>query len=388
MEIKNMNLEAVLARKSAIKDELQNDSLTLEAINGFETEINELNERKKELDEAAEKRKLAIEKVSTMTDGVTLEKRMLGEENMTKEVFTIESKEYRSAFLNKIRDIELNEVEARAFTTAVGSAEAVIPRTTQNKVLEVIKQHAPLLAEINLMKVPGSVRVPVEDVVNAAVKHAENASITAAADKLKYVDLFGYEVVKLLQVSKSVTKMSIDAFEEWLANNLGKSLAAFIVNSIIVGTGTGEAKGIDTIVWDAKNSVTVANAANLTAANVTGLIALLPGGYDANAKFLMSKKTLFTDFMPLKDAAKHDLVTREGNNYFIYGYPVLLDERIALNEAILGDFNQYYANMPEDVNVTPGFDLDTNSYKFLGAAMFDGKPAIEAAFVKLVKAAE
>ena len=31
------------------------------------------------------------------------------------------------------------------------------------------------------------------------------------------------------------------------------------------------------------------------------LIALLPGGYDANACFLMSKKTLFTDFMPLQD---------------------------------------------------------------------------------------
>ena len=388
MEIKNMNLEEVLARKSAIKDELQNDSLTLEAINGFETEINELNERKKELDATEEQRKLAIEKVSTMTDGVILEQRMVGEENMTKDVFTIESKEYRSAFLNKIRDIELNEVEARAFTTAVGSAEAVIPKTTQNKVLEVIKQHAPLLAEINLLKVPGSVRIPVEDVVNAAVKHAENASITAAADKLKYVDLFGYEVVKLLQVSKSVTKMSIDAFEDWLATNLGKSLAAFIVNSIIAGTGTGEATGIDTITWGAANSITVAKTDALKAKDVTDLIALLPGGYDANAKFLMSKKTLFTDFMPLKDASKHDLVTREGNSYFIYGYPVLLDERITINEAILGDFAQYYGNMPEDVNVTPGFDLNTNSYKFLGSAMFDGKPAIEAAFVKLVKATE
>ncbi len=388
MEIKSMNIEQVIARKSAIKEELQNEELSLEAVETFEQEVNELNARKAEIESTIEKRKELEQSIVDATNLTVLETRKIGEGRMEKEVMTIESKEYRSAFLNKIRDIDLNEVESRAFTTVAGSAGAVIPTVTQNKVLEVIKQHAPLLAEINLLKVPGGVRVPVEDVVNAAVKHAENASITVANDKLTYVDLFGYEVVKLLQVSKSVTKMSIDAFEEWLANNLGKSLAAFIVNSIISGSGTGEAKGIDEITWGATNSVTVAKAANLTAANVTGLIALLPGGYDANAKFLMSKKTLFTDFMPLKDAAKHDLVTREGNNYFIYGYPVLLDERIALGEAILGDFQQYYGNMPEDINVTPGFDLDTNSYKFLGAAIFDGKPAIETAFVKLVKAAE
>ena len=101
----------------------------------------------------------------------------------------------------------------------------------------------------------------------------------------------------------------------------------------------------------------------------------------------MSKKTLFTDFMPLKDASKHDLVTREGNTYFIYGYPVMLDERITLHEAILGDFKAgYYGNMPEEVNVDGGFERKTNSYEYLGAAMFDGDVALPKAFVKLVKA--
>ena len=302
-------------------------------------------------------------------------------------VYTIESTEYRSAYLNKLRGIDLNDAEKRAFTTVVGSAEAVIPTETQNRILEVIKQEAPLLAEINLLAVPGGVRLPVEDVVNAAIKHVENANITAAGDKLTYVDLFGYEVVKLLQISKSVMKMSVSAFETWLSTNLGKSLAAFITKSIISGSGVGEAKGIDEITWNAGNSISVALAGSLTGANVTGLIALLPGGFDARAKFLMSKKTLFTDFMPLKDAGKNDLVTREGSQYFIYGYPVMLDERVTLHEAFLGDFTQYYGNLPEGVNVASDFDINTNSFKYLGSAIFDGKPARESAFVKLVKAA-
>lgn len=302
--------------------------------------------------------------------------------------FTRESPEYRSAFLKHLRRIELTDVEQRAFTTVAGSAGAVIPTTTQNRIVEIVKQYAPLLAEINLMQVPGGVKVPVEDVVNEATKHAENATITVSDDKLKYVDLFGYEITKLLQISKSVMQMSVDAFENWLANNLGRSLAAKITSLIIGGSGDGEAKGIDTITWNEDNSVTVGASASLTVNDVTTLISLLPGGYDANAKFLMSKKTLFTDFMPLKDSSKHDLVTREGNQYYIYGYPVMLDERIPLHEAILGDFRAgYYGNMPEEINVVNQFDIDTNSYKFLGAGMFDGKPALPDAFVKLRKAA-
>jgi HK97 family phage major capsid protein len=329
-----------------------------------------------------------IEKRMRLIDGIVIPKPIDTVEKRDMD-FGVDSAEYRSAFFNKLRSLELNEAEQRAFTTATGSAGAAIPTITQNKIVEVVKQLAPLLAEINLMQVPGGVRVPIEDVVNEAATHVENATIAASDDKLKYVDLFGYEITKLLQISKSVMQMSVDAFENWLANNLGKSLASKITSLIISGSGTSEAEGIESITWDETNSVTVALSGSLTNANVTSLIGLLPGGYDANGKFLMSKKTLFTDFMPLKDASKNDLVTREGNNYFIYGYPVMLDERITLHEAFLGDFmTGYYGNMPEDINVDGGFDRKSNSYEYLGAGMFDGKVAIPEAFVKLIKATE
>ena len=380
-----MTIEQVIERRNAINQELNGD-ITLETIESLENEVTELEQREAFIKESVEKRNKLINRVINTNDGQVLESRKQGDDKMEPIVYTIESTEYRSAYLNKLRGIELNDAEKRAFTTVAGSAEAVIPKETQNRILEVVKQEAPLLAEINLLAVPGGVRLPVEDVVNAAIKHVENANITAAADKLTYVDMFGYEVVKLLQISKSVMKMSVSAFEDWLVKNLGKSLASFISASIIDGSGSGEAKGFNKITWNASNSISVTLAGALTGANVTGLIALLPGGYDARAKFLMSKKTLFTDFMPLKDASKNDLVTREGSQYFIYGYPVMLDERVTFHEAFLADFTQYYGNLPEGVNVVSDFDLNTNSFKYLGSAIFDGKPALESAFVKLIKA--
>ena len=379
-----MRLQEIEKRLTEIKAELEKDGADIDAL---EKEVKELTEERKEILERIEKRNKIINDIIAGA-GNPMPGFMPRPEEERAAGFTRESPEYRSAFLKHLRRIELTDVEQRAFTTVADSAGAVIPTITQNRIVEIVKQYAPLLAEINLMQVPGGVKVPVEDVVNEATTHAENATITVSNDKLKYVDLFGYEITKLLQISKSVMQMSVDAFENWLANNLGRSLAAKITSLIIGGLGNGEATGIDTITWSADNSVTVGASVSLTVNNVTTLISLLPGGYDANAKFLMSKKTLFTDFMPLKDSSKHDLVTREGNQYYIYGYPVMLDERIPLHEAILGDFRAgYYGNMPEEINVVNQFDIDTNSYKFLGAGMFDGKPALPDAFVKLKKAA-
>ncbi|MGB4658041.1 MAG: phage major capsid protein [Mobilitalea sp.] len=382
-----MRLHEIEQRLSAIKSEIEIEGTDLDAL---DTEITGLKEERKGILDKAEKRKALLDGVASLENPIVIKTFENEKEKRTMEFNkdnVIETAEYRSAFLNNLRGIELNEVERRAFSTVTGSAGAVIPTSTQNKIVEVVKQQAPLLNEIYLMQVPGGVCIPVEDVVNEAVKHAENATITASDDTLKYVDLFGYEVTKLLYISKSVLKMSVSAFETWLVNSLGKTLAAKITKSIIYGTGTGEAKGIDKITWGATNSVTVTLAGLLTSKNVLDVISLLPGGYDANGKFLMSKKTLLTDFVPLQDQAKNNLVTMEGKNYFIQGYPVMLDERITLHEAILGDFYAgYYGNMPEDANVDGGFVRASNNYEYLGACMFDGKPAIEDAFVKIVKA--
>ena len=381
-----MRLKEIEARLAAIKTELENENADVAALT---RETDALIEERKGLIAGIEQRKALIDSIASGTAGTVIKTfQDEGKAEVRNKDFGIESAEYRSAFLNQLRGIELTEIEQRAFTTVTGSAAAVIPTTTQNAIIEVVKQQAPLLLEIYLMSVPGGVQIPVEDVVDAATKHAENATITAAEDKLKYIDLFGYEVTKLLHISKSVMKMSVTAFETWLSTNLGKSIASQITNSMIYGTGTGEATGIDKITWNATNSITVAAASAMTAPNVLDLIALLPGGYDANAKFLMSKKTLIQDFLPLQDKSKNDLVTQEGRNYFILGYPVMLDERVTLHEAYLGDFLAgYYGNMPEEANVDGGFVRASNNYEYLGAAMFDGKPAIETAFCKIIKAA-
>lgn len=294
---------------------------------------------------------------------------------------------YRVAFFKRLQGKELSPEELTAYSSGASSAGAVIPTQTAEEIITKLKERAPLLQEITLLQVQGNVTFAVEGTNNAAAIHTENASITPAADTLVKVSLSGWEVTKLIQVSDTVKTMSINAFEGWLVDMLVESIADKISDMIINGTGSSQAKGIEKAnTWGDTNSVSVAKAGSLTAANVQTLIGLLGGGYDANAKFIMSKKTLYTDFMPLQDNSKNDIVTREGRNYYVYGYPVLIDSRVTEHEAYLGDLKKYVANLAESVNVKADFDIDTNSNKYLGVAIFDGAPALGEAFVKLVKA--
>lgn len=296
-------------------------------------------------------------------------------------------KEYRAAWLRNIRGLDLSDAETRALTTAAGSVGSAVPTITQNKIIEKVKQYCPLLDKIDLLRVPGGVTIPAEGTTTDAKTHAEGAAITADADTIVSVVLSGYEVTKLVTISKSVEKMSIDAFESWLVNKIARKIAEKIGQLIVYGSGSSEAQGIDKITWSAANSVTVAKTASLTAANVQTLVALLNGGYDNGAEWLMSKTTFFADFHPLMNNSKDNIVTEQNGSYRVMGYPISFDDRITAHEAFLGNiYRGYVGNMPEDITVTSQFVTRENAYDFLGCAMFDGKVQATEAFVKLVKA--
>lgn len=382
-----MNLKEIETRKAAIHELLKGE-VTLEQMTELEKEVEELEEQRKSIVLAQEKR-AALINATLRGEGTVVEENKEEKKMEVENVLAInQTPEYRSAWLKEIRKIEVNEVEKRALTTAEGSIGAVIPTMTANKIIDKIKQYAPLLSEIDLMQVPGGVTIAVEGVNNDADLHTEGATITAKADTLVKVTLGAYEVVKLVTISKSVSKMSIDAFEGWLVDKIARKVARKISSLIVYGTGSSQPEGIDLAqTWGAGNSVTVALAGSLTAGDVRSLIGLLPGGYDENAKFLMSKKSFYSDFIGLQDAAKHSLISNEGRQFFISGYPVMFDEAITLHEAYLGDFRAgYVGNMPEDANVVSQFVARENAFDFLGSAMFDGKVALDEAFVKLVKA--
>lgn len=373
-------LQEIEQRLSAIREEMNADGANLDALN---SEVDSLISERNAIRTEVEKRKGILNKIGSGALG-SGEPIAQPEEQRS---FDVSSPEYRSAFFKKLRRLELTETEKRAFSSGASSAGAVIPTQTANEIIKKLKQHAPLLGEITLLQVAGNVKFAIENAKADAAIHAENATITAGTDTFATVTLGGYEIVKLVQISDTVSTMSIDAFESWLTDMLAEKIGEKIGVCLVNGTGTSEPAGVaSAATWGDTNSITVTKAGSLTAANVQALIGLLDGVYDANAKFLMSKKTLFTDFMPLQDNSKNSIVTVEGKDYFVYGYPVLLESNVTVHEAYLGDFKKIVGNLAENITIKGDFDINTNSNKYLGVAIFDSKVADSDAFVKLAKA--
>lgn len=383
-----MRIKEIEARLAAIKKEIEErgDAMKAEEIDALEKETKELTEERAGLIAAAEKRNGILDNIAK-GGGVSIRSFGKKEEDNADPDDPFGTPEYRSAWLKNLRRLPLTDAEKRAYANASGTGAEVVPTQTANEIISKVKKLAPMLNEVTLLHVKGAVKFVVEGTNNDAAIHTENAAITPAADTLTTVTLSGYEIVKLVQISDTVMTMSIAAFESWIVDMLAEAIARKVEDFFINGTGSSQPKGIDKAnTWGATNSVTVGKDANLTAANVQTLIGLLNAGYDRNAKFVMSKRTLFTDFMPLQDTSKNHIVTVQGNNYFVYGYPVLLSDYVKEHEAFLGDFKKVCANLAESINVKNAYDIDTNSYKYSGIAIFDCQPAIGEAFVKLVKA--
>jgi HK97 family phage major capsid protein len=383
-----MRIKEIEARLAAIKQDIEarGESMTAEEINALEQETAQLTEERAGLIAAAEKRNGILDNIAKGAGIVSRSfQQNNGEDNTPDDPFG--TPEYRSAWLKNLRRLPLNDAEKRAFSNASEAGAEVIPTQTANEIISKVKKLAPMLNEVTLLHVKGAVKFAIEGTNNAAAIHTENASITAAADTLTTVSLSGYEIVKLVQISDTVMTMSISAFESWIVDMLAEAIARKVEDLLINGTGSSQPKGIENAnTWGETNSVTVAKTGALSAANVQTLIGLLPSGYDRNGKFVMNKKTLFTDFMPLQDNSKNHIVTVQNNAYFVYGYPVLLSDYVADHEAFLGDFKKVCANLAENIGVKSAYDIDTNSYKYSGIAIFDCAPAIGEAIVKLVKA--
>lgn len=377
-------LKEIEARLAAIAQEVEQDGADLDAL---EKEARSLKEARQGLLDAAEQRNRIRAHVATMTGTPAVETPKPTETRSIESLShseLIAAPEYRVAYLKHLAMQPMTEVESRIWASAANSGGAAIPTEMSNQIKDKLFQVAPLLGEITMNHVNTAFDYPLEDVTSAATSHAEGALIADSEDKIRKIHLDQYEFVKKSPISKTQMQMAMADFYPYVNRIASRAMGHKLTDLIINGTGSGEATGIEKdITWDSNNSVTIAANGSPTAANVLDLVAMLNGAYDDNAKFLMSKRTLYQYIKPLQDKSKHDLVYQEGKTHYILGYPVLLDYRMPAGSLYLGDFSQYIANMAEQITLGTYFDPDYNIYKLLASCMFDGKVGHKDAFVKM-----
>jgi HK97 family phage major capsid protein len=300
--------------------------------------------------------------------------------------------EYRSAYLKRLQGKDLTETEQRALTTAANSAGAAVPTTTLNMIIDKLRQTSALFPRINVSYVPGNLSLVVANAKNAAAWKSEGTDGTPADDTVINVNLTGFELIKLVEISAAAQAMTIDAFEAYIASEIGRQMAVAVENAILNGDGSGEPTGILTgITWDENNSTTWENGTAVGYDNLVDGLALLPTMYHNNAVFVMNRKMLFGGIRKIKDDMKNPIFTynpQDAARNSILGYPVIVDDYMPDDTILLGDLSYYYMNFSQPPQIESSREAGFKSGKitYRGLAVADGKPALAEAFVKISEA--
>lgn len=377
-ELNGEQLEARLAELTDETSEEKRDALDNDAL---EARIEEIEAIKAEI----EARKAAAAEEARKAEEMARKEGEKIIEERTEKPMERNSKEYRDLWLKNLQG-NLNEEEARAYSASGTNA---VPTLVSDKFFEKMKKLAPMLSEITLLRVAGNVKFVAEGTRNTAdSKHTENSAIAAAEDTTVSVSLGGFEFMKIVQISRTAKLMAVDAFEGWLVDMLAGDIARAIDNYILNDASNGIAALTYTT---GTNQILNTATTGYTYKNVCDLIALLPAAYDAEAKFLVNKKTLYGQIAQITDTNERPIFvpdTISGVGGRLMGYPVVVDDYVTKdnNALYLGKWSDVVGNLPEDIHVdtdeSAGFT--SNSILYRGIAVFDSKPAKGDAIARLV----
>ena len=348
--------EEIEARLAEIRAEVDNEGADIDALT---EEVRALKNEQKEIENMAQKRSELRKAVAGGAGEVIRRFPKADKES----VYGIESEEYRTAWLKNLQGKELNDMEQRAFTVSNGA----ISKLVVNDIMSIVRDHAPLMERISMVYSAAKITYYVEGTTNEATDHTENAQITPSEDTLTAVELSPSEIVKMVQVSDAAQQMSIPVFNAWLSRTLGEAIARKINNKIIT-------------------AISAAATSAGTTIDAAGVQTLLGSVKGESVSILCNRKTLYNKLLPIQDNSKSSIVKFDGTyeSARVYGVEVLVDDNVADDTVIAGDMPKAVGAIGEDIGVRQAYDIDTNSYKYLGVAMFDTKVGISSAFAKLV----
>lgn len=329
-----------------------------------------------------EKRNSIVEEINNMFVQAETEKRALTDDEQalydakTKELKaldkTIEAKkESRSLEMmddekpktpeQKIEERSAEEVEERAFETLIRENRtgemaktdngAVIPTTIANKIIERVKQIAPLYAMSTKFNVKGALTFPVsKDAITTAYQE-EFTALTSSKVGFDSAKLDGFLVGALSKISNSLINNSQFDIVSYVVNKVAESIAVFLENELINGTTK-----INGVLDTTKNTTVVKFETTADVPTVDELIAMqveIPQQNQANCMWLVSNKTLIA-LLQLKDGNNRYLLNDDvvnGFGYTLLGKPVMVSDNMKDTNVVYGDFSAMYVNVHEDVAI-------------------------------------
>lgn len=240
----------------------------------------------------------------------------------------------------------MTEQEQRALNIT-GSA-AVLPIAVQNELISSNK-YSDLLhrAQVFNQGGAGSIYIPVASNTSASWK-IENSNVDGLdvsyekSPTLTKLELKGYELLRLMQLSAAASSMTAGGFESLMLELLASEVVETLESSFIKGTGTGQPKGLDNLTWtpDTNQILTATAETPISAKDLAEAISLLPQRYSRNAVILVNSDMMY-QIGQWKGTAEYAYNMADGATKFL-SKPIIVSEHMSDNTIYIVDPKELY----------------------------------------------
>lgn len=357
-------LKALIEKAKAEERAMNQDEIT--SFEALETEIRELD-----------KTIAALEKTRELTES---EPQVPVEE----EKRSVEERDYE-AF-----DALIRNEETRAGELTKGENGAVIPTTIANKIIEKVVEICPIFQDSDRYNVKGTLSIPYYDESTSDITMEYADEFTdgeSKTGKFKSINLTGFLGRAISDVSISLINDSSFDVVGFVVRRMAGSIARFIEKELLKGT-PNKIDGLSKGVQELKTA-----GANFTADEIIDLQELIPDAYQANAYFIMSRKTR-TAVRKLKDGQGNYLLNKDANSrwgYTLFGHDVYTSENMDDVKAgatvmYYGDYTGLATKISENINIKVLTEVKARQHavEVLGFVELDAKVQNAQKIAKLV----
>lgn len=378
MEIKDMNLEEIEERLTAIQSEMTAEDADLDALT---SEVDELEARKAEIEAQIEKRAALEERVKA--HGVVV-KDFKQEEPKEMDIMEIrKSAEYVEAFANYIKTEDPSECRA-LLTENVSGGVVPVPSIVEERVRQAWERDG-IMNRVRKTYIKGNLRVGFELSATGAVVHTEGATApTEETLVLGVVSLVPASIKKWITISDEVLDLGGEAFLDYIydevtyqiAKKASEQLVAAIVSAPTASTST--AVGIPVVSATAISQSLVAEGLGNLSDNARDVVIIMNRSTEAAFKAVQYDGNFATDIFEGLDreytsALKSFYAASSGDTF-----------------AIIGDLGEgAQANFPNGQEIRIKFDdtslAEKDLVKIVGREFVALGVVGPGCFVKLVK---
>lgn len=357
-------LKALIEKAKAEERAMNQDEIT--SFEALETEIRELD-----------KNIAALEKTRELTESAP-------QAPVEEEKRSVEERDY------EVFDALIRSEETRAGELTKGDNGAVIPTTIANKIIEKVVEICPIFQDSDRYNVKGTLSIPYYDESTADITMEYADEFTdgeSKTGKFKSINLTGFLGRAISDVSISLINDSSFDVVGFVVRRMAESIARFIEKELLKGT-PNKIDGLSKGVQELKTA-----GANFTADEIIELQELIPDTYQANAYFIMSRKTR-TAVRKLKDGQGNYLLNKDANSrwgYTLFGHDVYTsanmdDVKAGATVMYYGDYTGLATKISENINIKVLTELKARQHavEVLGFVELDAKVQNAQKIAKLV----